>query len=219
MSKMLLQDLIQVWRLSEKFNSFHRAATDHDLEIAESKLGFRLPSVLRSLYHLSNGMELLEGNLQILPLVETDSKMGLSSASDKLRSWGCPIPDEVLVFGHNGADEQFGTWLPEIKGNVFSHPIVVIGEIFEPQCMAIEATGLIPFLLGWTAYYLMLYEAESYVLDALGLPQSLRFREDEMDENVFAKLRQWADPKLLDLNPDPYRHGLDGERLKKKFEI
>ena len=85
--------------------------------------------------------------------------------------------------------------------------------------MAIEATGLVPFLLGWTAYYSMLCEAESSILNSLGLPESLRFRPDEMDDNVFASIRQWADPNLQDSHPDPYRHGYDAKSLMSIFNM
>jgi hypothetical protein len=213
MTTMRLQDLIQVWRVSEKSNIFPPIATDRELELTESKLGFQLPAPLSDLYRLCNGIYLLNGNLHIYPLEEAEQSSGVSSASEKLRSWGWPIPHEVLVFGDNGGDELFGIWLPDTQGKVFEHPILVIGEIFEPRCMAIEATGLFPFLLGWTAYYCLLYEAESSLLDALGLPESLRFNPDEVDDTVFARLRQWADPNLPDPNPDPYRHGYDTESL------
>ncbi len=192
MTVMKLHNLIQVWRLSEKSNIFPPIATERELELAESKLGFQLPVPLRDLYRLCYGIYLLNGNLHIYPFEETEQSSGLSSASEKLRSWDWPIPNEVLVFGDNGGDELFGIWLPDTQGKVFTHPILVIGEIFEPRCMAIEATGLVPFLLGWTAYYFLLYEVENSLLDELGLPESLRLIR-----------RRWTIPFLPD-----YANGL-----------
>ena len=218
MTTMKLQTLVQAWRSSEKSNLFPPGATDLELELAESKLGFQLPSTFRELYRLFNGANLLNGNLQIYPLEETDHSLGLSSGSEKLRSWDWPIPNEGLVFGDNGSDDHFGMWLPKIQGKIFNHPILRIGEIFEPRCMAIEATGLVPFLLGWTAYYSLLYEAENPLLDVLGLPEILRFNPDEMDD-PFTRIRQWADPNLPDSSPDPYSHGHDIKSLISIFDM
>jgi len=215
---MQFQRLIKAWRASESLHKINSRATDYDLELAEAALGFPLPDSLRELYQFSDGIYLLEGNLQIHPLQETNGVDGLSTASSaNLRKWGWQVPIEVLAFGNNGGDEQPGIWLPEVQGSAFKHPILEIGEIFEPQSMAILATDLESFLVGWTAYYSMLCEADSSALDMLGVPDTLRFKSDDLDGEVFARLRQWADPHLPDPYPDPYRKPYDAEGLRKFF--
>jgi hypothetical protein len=214
---MEIQKLIEVWSLSSDIHSFHSPAIESDLKSLEKKIGHRLPSSFREFYLFSNGANLLSDNLRVYPLEGTDESLGLSNASAQLRAGNYPIPDEILVFGSNGSDDLFGIWLPETKNEFFRCPVLQIGEIFEPKCMAIAGTDFVPFLYSWTAYYLMLYETNNAAIDALGIPYSLRHKADEMDDDIFAQLCRWADPRLRDSNPNPYEHGYDAEELKILF--
>ncbi len=81
--------------------------------------------------------------------------------------------------------------------------------------MAIAATDFVSFLLGWTAYYFLLLEVESINLDAIGLPQHLR--HGRMDDEHFAQLRNWADPNLPDLYPNPYKRGYEVKESRRLF--
>jgi hypothetical protein len=41
---------------------------------------------------------------------EDDEALTLATASDLLRSWDWPVPDEMLIFGGNGQGDSFGLW-------------------------------------------------------------------------------------------------------------
>ena len=125
---------------------------------------------------------------------EADS--GLVGMSDRLRGWDWPIPDELLVFGTDGGGDPFGLWYPPAAESDDPAPVVRVGAIFEPICMALAGTELTRFLLGLTAYYLTLEDAPSEALDALALPEPLRVIDEDGD---LAPYVRWADPELEDL--------------------
>lgn len=214
---MKLEKLIRAWQLSITLHEIHPPASEEEMLHAETILGVRIPPPLREFYLFSNGAYLLEGNLQILPLENKETKRDLISYTQQLREWHWHIPDEVLIYGDFGGDGLLGIWLPETHNPTYIHPVLEIGEIFEPKCMALLGTSVLPFLLGWTAHYLLLLEADVKALDAIELPTSLRVQPDELDENLFAELRKWADPKLLDYYPNPYRQRYDAEGLRALF--
>ena len=181
----------------------------------ESEIGYRLPPELRQLYLFSNGARLLRGNLNFYPLRRSEErKFGLSDTSARLREWMFPVPEEVLVFADNGSESNFGIWLPEVRNETFRNPIIEIAEPAE-RCMTVVGTSFMPFLLGCTAYYLMLSEADSIALDAIGIPSSLRGRR--RDDELFADLCRWADPTLPDYHPDAYQKGYTAEDFRKLF--
>ena len=84
------------------------------------------------------------------------------------------VPEELVVFGTDGSDSTFALWRPKGQAQRHDAPVIVLGEGGEG--MAIAGTSLSRFLKGWTAYYLLLYDAEAEPLDALGLPENLRLR-------------------------------------------
>jgi hypothetical protein len=76
---------------------------------------------------------------------DDDDDLTLANASDRLRSWEWPVPDEMVIFGSNGQDSSFGVWVPRDGG---ARPIVVeIGEIFEDACLAVVGDDLEFFML------------------------------------------------------------------------
>jgi len=212
-----LDTLIEIWKVSLEHHYFNPGASELELDFAEKKLGHQLPSVLRNLYSFSNGFELLHGNVQIYPLEEHEYSLGLTTASEKLHGWGWPIASEILIIGGNGSDDLYGIWIPNCDNPKYDHPIIQIGEIFEPGCMTIVGTGLIPFLINRTAFFLQVIEAGVIPLDKMGLPMELR--KDDLDESLFAEIIQWADPNLPDSCPDPYKQKLTVEDLKKLFTL
>ncbi len=123
------------------------------------------------------------------------------------------------MFGDNGGDELFGVSLPRTGSSIFSSPIVQIAEIRDdPCCMAIAGTSLVPFLVGRTAFYLLTEEERSTAaLDELGLPEGLRFDAEEMEDDHFAILTQWAAPQLPEPDVDPYKSKYDSAAIKKLF--
>jgi len=156
--------------------------------------GIAVPAPLRSLYEAHDGGSIFAGNLRLYPLrAALDGDFTVLNLSNRLREWEWPVPPEMLVFAGNGQDEFFGTWAMPASG---LHPVVEIGAIFEEDALAVAATSLAAFLTGWSAYYLLLHEAETTVLDVLGLPDDLRFHPDALDGVAEARIWQWADPAL-----------------------
>jgi len=132
------------------------------------------------------------GNLNFVPLESSDdSELTLMNLSSKLREGKWSVPEELLLFGDDGSDSQFGLWLPEGAALVDDCPVIELGET---ESMAIAGTSLRRFLKGRTAYYLLLDEAPGKSLDALGLPTELR--TDDPDDDDFARITKWADPGI-----------------------
>jgi hypothetical protein len=213
-----LQNLMRVWQEMDDGYSFVPAATEAEIEQTEAALGLEIPAVLQQLHLFSNGLYVVEGNLTVYPLRDREGFIGLETVRS-LVEWGDapPRPQEILVFGDNGSDEQFGIWLPTVHRAGFDDPIIVIGE-FDFDMLAIAGTSLVPFLYGWTAYYALMYEVDARILDALGLPAALRVPERYLDEEAFARIRQHYDPGLPDYDPDPYRERSTVAKLKAFFE-
>ena len=197
-----LDDVIAAWRVDPD-SELTAPASDATIEAAERALGRPIPDELRRLYALSDGMSVVGGNLMIEPL--TSGEGGLVGLGERLRAWGWPIPDEVLVFGGNGGSDQFGMWYPNGADPTAPAPIVMIGSVFEPGSMALAGTTLTRFLRAWSAYYLIAVEAPIEALEALGVPTSLRQPDEDMDLEPYFR---WADPALPEV-PDPYERGLD----------
>jgi hypothetical protein len=206
--------IIRAWRLSADLHTLRPGADDAALRAAEESLGRPLPAALAALYRFSDGADLLGGNLTLLPLHGDEDSLGLDNASDAYRASHWPVPQEVLIFGGNGQDEAFGLWLPETADPAYDHPVVQIGELFEPACMAVYGTSLVRFLAAWSAYYLLLEEAPARALRALGVPRALRAEESADDYGAFAA---WADPGLPDPAPDVYETAYDVEGLRRLF--
>lgn len=202
------------WRLSAGSDELGEPASEETIVEAERALGRPVPDDLKTLYRCSNGMAPLGGNLTVVPLLDAERPnaevVGLVNLSDRLRSWDWPIPDHVLVFGGNGAGDQFGLWYPLGAPADGLTPVVQIGSIFEPACLALTGTDLPHFLLAWSGYYVVITEAPPEALDALELPHTLRHISED---GSLAPYFRWADPSLPDHDPDPYARGMDAATL------
>jgi hypothetical protein len=207
--------IIRAWKTSEG-HTFNSPASQDALAALEQHLGLRLPPDLRRLYQFSDGADLLGGNFRYWPLRGED--ISVWESPDLMRAWHHVIPDEVLVFGDNGSESLFGVWLEPTGSNIFQSPIVEVGESHEAGCMAVAGTSLVPFLRGWSAYYLLLEdEPSTAALDALGVPPELRFAAEDMEDEHFAELRRWADPNLPDPYVDPDTTRYDADALRHLF--
>lgn len=208
-----LVPLVDCWSLSKSQHEWSPGASDEEISRAEDSLKRRLPKALRAIYEMSNGLSLVGGNLNFAPLESSDdSELPLVSLSSKLREWNWSVPEELLLFGDDGSDSQFGLWLPEVDTAVADCPVI---ELAETEEMAIAGTSLCRFLKGRTAYHLMGYEAPAKSLDALGLPAELR-TEDPDDDDV-VRITRWADPSIPDPFPDPYKNGVTADELRARF--
>ena len=200
---MTLQRLITSWRLSASLHQLCSGATEAEIHEFERAAGWTLPAEWHALYSFSNGGALLEGNLGLYPLAGAD--LSLSRASSAHRSWKWPVPEELWLAGDNGQGEPFGLWLPAATPH--SAPVVTIGEIFEPKCLAVAGSSLAAFLLSRTAYYLLACGAPSDALDTLGLPKPLR--TESPDDDTWLAIGQWADPGRPGPSDSPYAAALD----------
>jgi SMI1/KNR4 family protein SUKH-1 len=196
-----LNKLIEAWELSPSLHNMQPGASDDELDRAERTLGQRLSEALRQLYRYSNGLRLCRGSLTFYPL--SGDSLTLTSATTQLREWRWPIPEEVLVVGANGGGEPYGVWLPPSR---FPLPVVQVGAIFKPDCLALVATGLVPFLLVQTAGYLLCAGDQPGALEVLGVPR--RIQSAQVGTDTMTELRRWADPKLPNPAADVYEDRL-----------
>jgi hypothetical protein len=203
-----LISLFAAWSASAWLHQWKRPATEMEIAEAESALGGPLLPELRALYEATNGLYLLSGNLNIYPLI------GLVHETNEEREAGMLLPDELCLFG--GASEHlFGLWLPHHRRSAAAVPVIEVGELFEPRCMAVAGTDLVRFLTTRTVHYLMTYADTTEALDLLGVPVSLR-SPDPSDE-LKAALTRWTDPELADPEPDPNERGLNADELRERY--
>ena len=208
-----LVPLVDCWLLSKRHHEWSPGASDEEISRAENLLKRRLPKVLRAVYEMSNGLGLVGGNLNFVPLESSDdSELTLVSNSSTLREWSVSVLEELLLFGDDGSDSEFGLWLPEGGASLDDCPVIELGE---SVAMAIAGSSLCCFLKGRTAYYLLWEKDAARSLDALGLPAELR--TDSPDDDDFAKITQWADPSLPNPVPDPYTDCITADELRARF--
>jgi hypothetical protein len=169
--------------------------SDSEWADTQRALDRQLPADLRELLTELGDEDLLGGNLRVYPLVPPageDDALALTTASDLLRSWDWPVPDEMVIFGSNGQGESFGVWVPK-HGD--ARPIVVeIGEVFEDACIAVVGDDLQSFVRGWSDYYTQLGDRD-------------------LDDDEFYEILGRANPGLPDPRPDPYERGLTAAQV------
>ena len=172
--------VLKSWVLSGSQTQMSPGATAEELADVQSALRRRFPDEFLECYSQTNGGSVLHGNIGLYPLRGAELSVATASAFLGKHEW--PIPDELVVFGNNGAGSPIGLWLPE--SDVVRPIVVEVGEIFEPRCMAIVGTSFGRFLRGRTAYYLALLEATPAALDEIGVPTEYRrisLGDDEFD--------------------------------------
>ena len=222
---MTLQTLIDSWVTSDPSRTWKPPATEAEIRAVEEKIGYALPSSLRELYRFSNGDEILSHYVSLFSLNPNppDDFIGLTAVNEKFNEWGWHIPQEVRLFAGEGGSDHYGIWLPETNSEIFNHPIIEVGTIFEPGCMGVVGTNLTSFLLGRTVWSL-LFEIDDLedseepnardklkqvqtALDMLQVPQRFRYFDPFGDdsERQFLQIIKWADPLLPDsLLSDPF---------------
>ncbi|HYO16477.1 MAG TPA: SMI1/KNR4 family protein [Thermoanaerobaculia bacterium] len=209
-----LDQLFESWERSASVHQVGDPAGEDEIVAVEQEVKRRLPEALWTIYRHADGASLFSGNLRIYPLRDPQG-FGLVDAADVFRREGWQIPDEVLVFGDAGAGTVYGLWLPGDAAPGAPVPVVAVAETFEPACMAVVGTDLIPFLVSISALYAQLIDAPAAALDALGVPDDLR----DPVEPAAAALRRWADPALGNPEADPYVQGMDAEDLRKLLGV
>lgn len=181
-----------------------RGAGPENLRTVERTTGLTLPPEVVELYRASDGLVLGEDQLRLYPLRGSDEEMGVEEAGRIYRSWGWPVPEQLLVLGADESDRLYGVWsVPGARRLL----VVAAEESLEGPALAVVGTGLAAFLAAWTAYHLPRDlgqdEAMNAFLDRLEVPSALREGESEFDEEHLHALLAWASPDLPDDEPDP----------------
>ena len=193
-----MEAIFRSWELSAELHNFNAAALIKDFKAFEEEVGWQLPQEWRALYAFSNGARLFYDNLNFGPL--SGGWRALIESSQSLRESGWPVPAALWVAGDNGAGDPFGLWHSGLTEK--TAPVVEIGQIFEPGCMAVAGRSLRVFLLARTANFLLSRTDEidtEPALDALGVPAELRSGGMAWDA-----IARWADPAWKDGQDNPY---------------
>lgn len=213
-----LEPVIRAWSLSHDQHQLRPGASQKRIAQAEAILRRRIPLAVRAIYEMTDGAGFVDGNLIMYPVLDDAGQLCVAHGSDLLRSWRWGIPNEVVVFGSDGSESEYGIWLPKSDAVLDDAPVVEIAEANEDmKSMAVVGTSFAAFAKIQTAYYLSLYDLHySAALDALGLPSDLR-RNDDPDDELFADICRWADPGLPRFPPDPAEAPVGLERLQQHF--
>lgn len=206
-----LDHLKNVWTLSPILHQVPAGASEKALHEVEQRLGSALPAELRALYRATDGPTLFHGNLNLYPAVER-REVTLGRAADDYRERGWPVPDEVVVFGDDGAGSLYGIWTGEVADPRFALPVVEIVESESEEALGLAGTSLARFLRFQTALGALQAGGAEEVLAALGVPEDLRSMDPgDLDLD---RLRQWADPDLPRELSDPYLGGMGPDELR-----
>jgi len=200
-----MQRVLKAWELSKELNYEYPipAAPPEKLVEAERALGYRLPESMRTLYLTHDGSEYLGGNIGYWPLFPNErTELAITTGTQQLREWDWPLPPDVLVFGDDGSDSTHCLWIEEGSDR---EPIVVetvdAGEMF-----ALAGDDLASFLVGRSAFYLLMYASDGFdltaALNALEVPNELR--GIDLDDELYHDVWRWANPNLPDMDPNSY---------------
>lgn len=204
----IIERVLRAWAASPSFHVLHGPAGAEQIDTVQKTLGVVLPQSASDLYRFSNGGQVVGGNVVFHPLQGCD--LSIERASQFLRATDWPVPAQLLIMGSDGQGDPWGLWSPGTPG--VKPAIVSLGQIFEPESMAVVATSLERFLTVRTAYYSLLLGAPSVALDDLGLPVELR--ASNPDDRTWAAIRDWADPAMMGVSDDPYESRMTTEKVE-----
>lgn len=213
-----IEQVIRAWSLVPKLNTLvNPGASEEHISNAEQRLGCRLPHDLRAIYVAHDGGWFVNGTTSVVTLAELTPPgvwSGLRDGDDP--EDGIPYPPELLVFGHNGGDEELGVWIdraaPAATLGIMSGDIGGIDE------MAVCGDDLAGMLAARTAFYLLLCSDDlsqvTAALDAIGFPRELSDAYSEEDDDFFDTCHNWANPNLPDKTPDCYGRAWSADRIR-----
>jgi SMI1-KNR4 cell-wall len=199
-----MQRVLKAWELAAELNYDYPvpAASPEMLAEAEQALGYRLPESTQVLYSVHDGGWYLGGNIVIERLFpDGENSIGLTAGTEQLREWGWTLPSELLVFGGDGSDGTYGLWMEKSADR---EPIVV-ETVDAGGSFAVVGDDLANFLVGRSAYYLLLYADyfnPTNALDTLEVPNELR--GTDLDDEHYHAVWRWANPNLPDADPNSY---------------
>lgn len=148
----IIERVLRAWAASPSFHVLHGPAGAEQIDTVQKTLGVVLPQSASDLYRFSNGGQVVGGNVVFHPLQGCD--LSIERASQFLRAADRPVPAQLLIMGSDGQGDPWGLWSPGTPG--VKPAIVSLGQIFEPESMAVVATSLERFLTVRTAYYSLL---------------------------------------------------------------
>ena len=102
---MIIQMLVEAWKVSGAYHSMNPPATEVEIQAAEQKIGMTLPQPLREIYQLFNGGWFWE--LDFLPLEPTPKDYGLTRGNEQFIEYGWDIPKEIRLFALEGGLGSF----------------------------------------------------------------------------------------------------------------
>lgn len=211
----IIQQVIDAWNLSSELHqAAEQGASDAEIAEAEGLLGRAFPGDFRQLYRAFDGGAFVGGNIMLEPLMSANWPLTVVTNGDQLREWEWPIPEELVVFGGDGAGDLFGIWLPT-QGK--AKPVILtVGSIFTRASLAVVGDDFAGFLAGRSAYYLLLNAMDGFdseaALDALGVPDKLRVAFSAEDSDYW-NLLNWANPNLPDKAVDVYQNAWTAEQV------
>jgi hypothetical protein len=196
------EPVVSAWKASPDLHDPGKPAGLGAIDFAERALGRPIPADLIALLRYADGGSFLENNLGIYPV---DRLLGLNDDPHR--------PPELLLFADDGSNSLFGVWAPRLRREATA-PVVE----YDPGGggLALAGTSVQRFLTTRTAYYLMLYDAAP-ALDALGVPPAVRVPSLELDDDTYAALERWADPRLPQVHARLYESGITVEELRRRY--
>ena len=207
-----MQSIFRSWQLSAELHSFNAPALIRDFKAFEEEAGWRLPQEWRDFYAFSNGARLFSDNLIFGAL--SGGWRALIDGSERCRQSGWPVPAALWIAGGNGEGDPFGLWRPGLTEE--TAPVVQMGQIFEPGCLAVAGRSLRVFLLIRTVYFLIAHAEEidpAPALDALGVAAALR--SSARRDAPWDAIARWADPAWQDGQDDPYARRLTAKGVSR----
>ncbi|MBN8732773.1 MAG: hypothetical protein J0L64_19700 [Acidobacteria bacterium] len=211
-----LDTLIRCWRQTPSDHQFRPAATAAELALAGEKLSLALPPALGQLYSFSNGLSLFQGHITFYPLHDESTEICLTRVTPWLREQNWLVPAELLILGSTGIGNPIGVWIGPTSAEL-SLPVVQLNQNFEPNCLTLAATGLIPYLTFETALDLAMSERGGELYTLLGAPTSLPAYDLDSDGAIDA-WAEWIDPQLLRLPAAADLTQLDESTLRRLLQ-
>ena len=199
-----MQRVLKAWELAAELNYDYPvpAASLDMLAEAEQSFGYRLPESMRRLYLAHNGGGYLGGNVGHWPLFPYEGNpLAITTGTAQLREWNWTLPSEMLVFGDDGSDGTYCLWMEKSADR---EPIVV-ETVDAGGSFAVVGDDLASFLIGRSAYYLLLYADyfdPTNALDTLEVPNELR--GTDLDDEHYHAVWRWANPNIPDADPNSY---------------
>lgn len=207
---------------AELFSGFERflqrSADEHELgaPAPADELAF-VPRELHSLYRMSNGAALFDGDLLFFAAAGASDEDGtVQHASRLARAADWPIPKELVLFGRDTGGEVLGVWTGERDRALYPSPIVLTGMLFVPEAHALLATSVERYLLTTVVWHCLGTEYADTAFQCFRVPKE--FQVEDLDALNGEAWFAWSDPDLPAVPADPYAEPLTGEQIHRLLQ-